>query len=217
MTEEAPKTIKLGVYKAITDVTDDMAKEGIAKRSRNQAQGYNFRGIDDTLGAFSRLLPKHNLTIIPNQVDRKETIFKSAKGADMRQVILTVDYTLVCSIDGSHHTIRTFGEAMDTGDKATPKALTAAYKYMMFQLFCVPVEGQPDADKDSPETKTDTTKMDLLIAALQMAENKADLADFKTKNKEIIDALSVDEETIFVKAYNEHVAELKAAVTKQAA
>ena len=42
---------------------------------------------------------------------------------------------------------------MDSGDKATNKAMSAAYKYAMFQTFCIPVEGTPDADGDSHEVK----------------------------------------------------------------
>ena len=38
------------------------------------------------------------------------------------------------------------GEAMDSADKATNKALSAAYKYACFQVFCIPTEGDNDAD-----------------------------------------------------------------------
>jgi hypothetical protein len=50
------------------------------------------------------------------------------------------------------HTARTFGEAMDSGDKATNKAMSAAYKYVTFQTFCIPTEGDNDADLTTHET-----------------------------------------------------------------
>ncbi len=49
------------------------------------------------------------------------------------------------------HTVRTFGEAMDRGDKATNKAMSAAYKYAAFQTFAIPTEGDNDADASSHE------------------------------------------------------------------
>jgi hypothetical protein len=35
---------------------------------------------------------------------------------------------------------------MDSGDKATNKAMSAAYKYACMQSFCIPTEGDNDAD-----------------------------------------------------------------------
>lgn len=70
---------------------------------------------------------------------------------------------------------------------------------------------------DDQEPTVDRTKLDMLIAVLKTVENKADMDDFKRKNKEIIDGLSVEETTEFVKAHKDHVAALKAGAQKQAA
>jgi len=54
--------------------------------------------------------------------------------------------------DGSLHTVTMFGEAMDSADKATNKAMSAAYKYACLQAFCIPTEGMmPDADATTPQ------------------------------------------------------------------
>ena len=53
--------------------------------------------------------------------------------------------------DGSKTTARMIGEAMDSGDKATNKAMSAAYKYAAFQTFAIPTEGTPDADAETHE------------------------------------------------------------------
>ncbi|SPW12874.1 Uncharacterised protein [Cronobacter sakazakii] len=51
--------------------------------------------------------------------------------------------------DGSVHTVVTYGEAMDSGDKATNKAMSIAYKYAAFQAFCIPTEETAiDADAE---------------------------------------------------------------------
>ena len=64
----------------------------------------------------------------------------------MFYVTVEAEFDLVSADDGSKHTIRTFGEAMDSGDKATNKAMSAAFKYAAFQAFCIPTEGDNDAD-----------------------------------------------------------------------
>jgi hypothetical protein len=57
----------------------------------------------------------------------------------------------VSAEDGSMHTAIAYGEAMDSGDKATNKAMSAAYKYACMEVFCIPTEGTPDADAETHE------------------------------------------------------------------
>jgi hypothetical protein len=38
---------------------------------------------------------------------------------------------------------------MDSGDKATNKAMSAAFKYACMEVFCIPTEGNPDADQQT--------------------------------------------------------------------
>ena len=45
---------------------------------------------------------------------------------------------------------------MDSGDKATNKAMSAAYKYAALQTFCIPTEGDNDADATTHEVKAHT-------------------------------------------------------------
>jgi hypothetical protein len=63
----------------------------------------------------------------------------------------------VAAEDGSKHTVVTVGEAMDSGDKASNKAMSAAYKYAAFQTFCIPTEGDNDADSTTHEVAAAAT------------------------------------------------------------
>lgn len=129
------------VYKAIADVSLALASGGISKARKNQAQGYAFRGIDDVLQALAGLLPTHGLTILPRVISCTRQKELNAKGTTLFYVTTDVEFDLVAVEDGSRHTVRFIGEAMDSGDKATNKAMSAAYKYMALQTFCIPVEG----------------------------------------------------------------------------
>ena len=137
---------QIGVYKAITNVTGMMAKEGISKDRKNQQQGYSFRGIDDVYNVLGGMLANSGLCIIPRVLTRQITEKQTKAGAPLFYVIVEVEYDLVSSEDGSRHTARSIGEAMDSADKATNKAMSAAYKYMAFQTFAIPTEGDNDAD-----------------------------------------------------------------------
>jgi len=142
----------MSVYKAIAAVMAEMAKHGIAKDRRNtQGSGYNFRGIDDVYNALAPMLSANGLVVLPRMISRTCEERQSKSGGNLFYVTVEAEFDLVSADDGSKHTIRTFGEAMDSGDKATNKAMSAAYKYAAFQTFCIPTEGDNDADAATHE------------------------------------------------------------------
>ena len=142
------------VYKAINAVQADLCAEGITKNRRNQAQSYNFRGIDDVYNALSPLLAKHGLCILPRILTRTCDERATKSGGSMFYITVEAEFDFVAASDGSKHVVRTFGEAMDSADKATNKAMSAAYKYAAFQAFAIPTEGDNDADAHTPQVTT---------------------------------------------------------------
>jgi hypothetical protein len=125
-------------------VTAAFSKDGISKSHKNESQGFAFRGIDDVLNRMSKELVEANLVIIPRVISREVHERVNSRGNPLFYVVLTVDYTISSSLDGSSVVCTVVGEAMDSGDKATNKALSIAYKYMAFQLFSIPIAEDPD-------------------------------------------------------------------------
>jgi hypothetical protein len=134
------------VYAAINAVQGELAQSGISKDRKNAQQGYSFRGIDDVYNALAPLLAKHGLCVLPRILTRQCEERVTQKGGTLFYVTVEAEFDFVSSEDGSSHVVRTFGEAMDSGDKATNKAMSAAYKYAAFQAFAIPTEGDNDAD-----------------------------------------------------------------------
>lgn len=137
------------VYAAISAVAREMATTGISKDRRNQQQGFNFRGIDQVYNALAPALVNHGLLILPRITDRTVTERVNQKGTVLFYVVVKAEFDFVSTEDGSVHTVTTYGEAMDSGDKATNKAMSIAYKYAAFQAFCIPTEETAvDADAE---------------------------------------------------------------------
>lgn len=149
MTEQG--TPRLEVYKSINKLQEELSKQGITKGRQNQQQGYSFRGIDDVYNVLSPMLAKHKLCILPRIKNRQMVEKATRNGGALFYVTVDAEYDIVSSIDGSTHSISSVGEAMDTSDKATNKAMSAAYKYAMFQAFAIPTEGENDADSVTHE------------------------------------------------------------------
>ena len=171
------------VYEKIAAVTAELSRVGISKDSKNTSQGYAFRGIDQVYGALSPLLAKHGLCILPRVKDREVIERQNRSGTALFYVCLTVEFDFVAAEDGSKHTIVTIGEAMDSGDKASNKAMSAAYKYAAIQTFCIPTEGDNDADSTTHEVRggftvdprgelgkaADTSKRDQFVSEFRAA------------------------------------------------
>jgi hypothetical protein len=133
-------------------VMGELAKSGIQKNNKNTQQGYKFRGIDDVYNALAPLLARVQAAdpaACSQSHSNSERETKS--GGVLFYVVLDVEFDLVSGTDGSKHTIRVVGEAMDSGDKATNKAMSAAYKYACMEAFCIPTEGDNDADATTHE------------------------------------------------------------------
>jgi len=136
------------VYKAISAVAKEMAEQGISKDRENRQQGFNFRGIDQVYNALAPMLAKHGLVILPRITERTVTERATKNGGVLFYVVVKAEFDFVATEDGSKHTVTTYGEAMDSGDKATNKAMSIAYKYAAFQAFCIPTE-QTAIDADA--------------------------------------------------------------------
>ena len=196
------------VYQAIAQVAAEMAQVGISKDRRNVSQNFNFRGIDDVYNALGKVLARAGLVILPRVLAREVSERETAGGKILFYVCLDVEYDLVAAEDGSKHTIKTVGEAMDSGDKATAKALSAAYKGACLQAFCIPTEGNDDPDEDTHDDlkPRNDPEAEEILAALTKAANGG-LDALQAKFKEI--ANSPKKTAVWTK----HQAELKKAAS----
>ena len=163
----------MSVYQAINKVQAELSHSGLAKNQTNSFDRYNFRGIDDVYNALAPLLAKHGLVVLPRVISRLCDERQSKKGDMMLYVTVEVEFDFVSAEDGSKHTVKTFGEAMDRGDKATNKAMSAAYKYAAFQAFCIPTEGDNDSEAETHELASSLSgvQVDQLMQAISVADS----------------------------------------------
>lgn len=134
------------ITKALCAITADIG--AIGKTKKNQQQGYTFRGVEDLMNTLHPLFAKYGVIVIPEVLESTREERVTAKGAGLISAILRVKYHFT-AIDGSEVCATVIGEGMDSGDKASNKALAVAYKYACFQVFCIPTEEIKNADPDN--------------------------------------------------------------------
>ena len=138
----------MNIYEAINAVMTDIG--AIGKTSKNATQGFMFRGIDAVMNAINPALVKHKVFIVPEILEQTREERTSSKGGTLIYSVCKIRYTFYAE-DGSSVEAVVIGEGMDSGDKATNKAMSIAFKYACFQVFCIPTEEMVDPDKESHE------------------------------------------------------------------
>ena len=143
------------IYKSIIDVMKII--NAIGKDRKNSIQNFNYRGIDDVMNELHGALSECGVFVVPEVLKEERSTGKSKNGGELYYTRLTIRFTFYAA-DGSSVSATVIGEAMDSGDKASNKALSVGLKYAMLQVFCIPTEDDKDPDAVSPEPKAGTMK-----------------------------------------------------------
>lgn len=138
------------IYSAISAIMADVG--AVAKSSKNQQQGFMYRGIDAVMNALHPAMAEHHVFCTPEILEQTREDRQTAKGGNLIYSICKIRYTFYAD-DGSNISVIVVGEGMDSGDKATNKAMAIAFKYACFQLFCIPTEEMVDPDAECHEVK----------------------------------------------------------------
>lgn len=165
----------MSIHKAMVAIAKQISTEGIGKTRKNTQQGYNFRGVDEVMQAFAPILADNAVFVCPKFSGREVIERQTKAGGALFYTVMTGEFTFTHE-DGSSITVGPFyGEAMDSGDKSCNKAMAVAFKYAMFQTFCVPLEGVTggDADLQTHEVQPYTGKpMDGVWEGCSMADRE---------------------------------------------
>jgi len=140
------------IYKLLPRVMADVG--AIPLGHRNKAQSYQFRSVYDVLNAVHPTLVRHGVSLGTSVENYQTAVEREAKAGNQGER-LVYRATLLLNVrlsapDGSSVTFTAAGEGIDYGgDKATNKAMSAAFKYAMFLGLAIPI-APGDAD-DSDE------------------------------------------------------------------
>lgn len=144
------------IYGLIGQAIRDIGAVG--KNTKNQQQGFMYRGIDAVMNALNPVMAKLGLFLCPEVLEQtreertsiKKDSYGNERTSTLLYSIMKIKYTLYAP-DGSNVSCVVIGEGMDSGDKASNKAMSVAFKYAAFQLFCIPTEEMVDPDAEVHE------------------------------------------------------------------
>jgi len=165
------------IYPAMVAIMKDI--DAITKDRKNTSQGYTFRGIDDVYNSLHPILAKHGVFCTAQiEGEPKREDKETKNGGALIYTIINYKISFVAD-DGSSVSSIIRGEGMDSGDKSSNKALSAAMKYACMLMFLIPTEDIEDADSESPETKGKTAPAKPASSAPNMAKGSLLFQAFK--------------------------------------
>lgn len=176
------KIMANNIYKAINEVMKEIGAVG--KNQKNSQQGFMYRGIDAVMNAINPALTNHGVFVVPEVLEQTREERTTSKGNLLIYSICKIKFSFFAE-DGSHIEAITIGEGMDSGDKATNKAMSIAFKYACFQVFCIPTEEMVDPDAECHEVKPKKE------AEKSMTDEEKNAQMMEEVGKELISAVQV--------------------------
>jgi hypothetical protein len=115
---------------------------------RNDVGGrYDFRGVDRVVNAVGPALRHHGVLVLPTKilnVEYRET--RTSKGNPMQECVVTVQWTVRGPKGDDLPPLESVGQATDTQDKATAKAVSVAQRVLFLSSLQIPTQ-DPDIDR----------------------------------------------------------------------
>ena len=149
---------KMNIFESINKVMEDVG--AIGKNSKNPQQGFMYRGVDAVMNALNPAMIKNGIFVVPTVLEQTREERTTSKGGLLIYSICKIKYTFYAK-DGSSVDAIVIGEGMDSGDKATNKAMSVGFKYACFQVFCIPTEEMKDPDAEVHEVQPKPTEQDM--------------------------------------------------------
>ena len=136
----------MNIYESIAAIQADIDFIG-KNRQTETGQKFKYRGVDQVLNTLHPLFAKYKVFAVPEVLEVLNREWKTTqKGGIVVYQTVKVKYTFYAE-DGSNVSAVVIGEAMDSGDKASNKCMSVAYKYACFQILSIPTE-ETTADPD---------------------------------------------------------------------
>ena len=132
------------VVQALSLVMADIG--AVAKSGVNQTQKFYFRGVDAVVNAASPAFRRRGVVVVPELLEKSRTSSQTKSGSTLNVVEVTVKYTFHGPAGDTVSAV-VAAEAFDSGDKATAKAMSVAFRTALLQTLALPTdEADPDED-----------------------------------------------------------------------
>lgn len=122
---------------------------GVGKKDFNDHQKFSFRGIDAVVNAVGPALREAGVVVVPNVASADYETVTTTTGKPSTACRIIVNYVFY-GPEGDTISCSVAAEAWDSGDKATSKAMSVAFRTALLQALTLPTD-EPDPDHSTYE------------------------------------------------------------------
>lgn len=159
------------IYERLANVNAKV--KAIGKNSKNQQQGFNYRGIDSVMNELHGLFANERVLVLTEAVgDPMVEVGATKSGGRLSFTRQKWSFHFTAD-DGSCCTASAWGEGMDSGDKGMNKSCSIALKYALLNLFLIPTEEMSDPDAESHEFQSRQQVEDQRQRGIELLEQEA--------------------------------------------
>lgn len=136
------------IHELLGLILEELPAIGKNQQAPSAIGGYAFRGIEDVLTALNPLLSKYGVFPVPEVLGVEHLPDRGKEHV----CVVTVAYTFYGPAGDSVRAVGA-GEGSDTRDKGMQKAMTSAFKYVLFQALAISTEegAKLDVDRNVPD------------------------------------------------------------------
>ncbi len=128
-----------------------MSNVGYVQKKSAKNLNYTFAGEAALIQAVRPWMVLAGVTMHVAEIRNKvREQYETKSGTSMNSITLDAIIRFVHTPSGTFVEVMSSGEGSDTGDKASNKALTGAYKYAIRQTFCIETGDDPDEHASGP-------------------------------------------------------------------
>lgn len=124
-------------------------------KDRSGKDMYNYLSEEATTGALQKAFISIGLVMIPHEVLAHQAFYvESEKFDKVSKTPITyvkMRYKIIDPDTGAYDFVEAIGYGNDTGDKASNKAMTNAYKYVQRQTFAISTGAEDESDHSSSD------------------------------------------------------------------
>ena len=158
------------IQQALTAVMQDVGAVGKGRRIEQGPAKYAYRGIEDMLSKIQPAFVAHGIVCYPQVLSAEYRDGTTKNGGSTREATMHVRFVFLGPA-GDSIEVETIGEATDTSDKASNKAMTAAYKYALLLTLAIPTQlDDQDAERIERGHHVDPATSARVAAQAQLLE-----------------------------------------------
>lgn len=186
----------LTIQQALAAVMADVGAIGKERRIEQGPAKYAYRGIEDMLSKIQPAFVRHGVVCYPQVITADYRDGTTRNGGSTREATMHVRFVFV-GPNGDSIEVVTVGEAVDTSDKCSNKAMTAAYKYALLLTLAIPTE-LDDQDSEAHQRGPSQAQLEA-----EEREHRAWLTEAKSRVLRQVKALGGDKDAA-VKWWTDH-------------